>query len=237
VATAPATRPAGDSAEAWLDRIHAHAAEVKSLVAEVRYDRIQSLQGERQRRTGTLSYLAGPPAKFALHVTQLAADGRLEPQDVWYVFDGQWLVERDNLEKQFSKRQIVAPGTPPEQADPLASGEGPFLLPINASKERVLRRYDVSLVAPAEKDPANSVHLALVPKPGRHTDVTRIDIWYSRESLLPVRVQTTEQSEDQGLIELVKVGVNAEVDPKLFDVNEPRERGWHVDVKPWEGEE
>jgi len=233
--TQPATRVVDPAAaEAWLDKIEAKSKELKSIQADVIYDRNQVLQGDRQRRTGKLVCVTGPPAKFAVHFTNLIVDDRADKQDRWFLFDGQWLVERQDTEKLFMKRQIVPPNAKPEQADPLRSGDGPFVLPITLEKERTLKRFSVVLEDPAKGDPANSVHLRLTPRDGTTSDYTRIDLWYDRDTLTPVRARTINDAEDESIIELRKSRINEPVDMKMFDVSEPKEEGWHVEVTPWE---
>ncbi len=233
-----------------LDRIAARAASIHTLQAKVRYDRIQELQGDRQRRFGTLYYLAGPPAQFAAHLDQLLADRRLEPMDRWYIFDGTWLVEKiaDQKPKQFVKRQVTPPltsedGTNPAQArrpNPLALGDGPFVVPLDFNKERILARFDVALIAAdAQSDPANvaSIHLRFVPRAGQRVNASQIDLWYDAETLLPMRVRSEDaDAGNVSVIDLSKVQVNETMDAKVINTDEPSEPGWDVVIKPWEGE-
>ncbi|MEE9212660.1 MAG: outer membrane lipoprotein carrier protein LolA [Phycisphaeraceae bacterium] len=235
--TQPATQPAAhsDPVDSWLDRIEHRSAQIATLQARLRYDRIQVLVGDEQRRFGKLFYEAGPPARFAIHFDKLVTDqNRLERQDRWYIFDGRWLVERLDDQKQYRKYEIIPPDAEPEQADPLALGQGPFAVPLDFRKDRVLQRFEASLVAPADDDPPDTVHLHLVPKPGFGSDVTEIDLWYDRQSLLPVRARTIDESENEAVIDLTRPRVNEPVDPTLFDTSVPKARGWLVEIKPWE---
>lgn len=229
-----------------LDRIAAKAATIQTLQARVRYDRIQELQGDRQRRFGTLYYLAGPPAQFAAHLDQLLADRRLEPMDRWYIFDGTWLVEKiaDQKPKQFVKRQIAPPSTgmdaSPAQAgrpNPLALGDGPFVVPLDFNKERILARFDVTLVAAdTNADPANmtSIHLRLVPRAGQRMNASQIDLWYDAETLLPMRVRSEDaEAGNVSMIDLSKVQVNEAINTTVINTDEPKEQGWDVVIKPW----
>jgi len=223
-----------------LDRIEQQAAGVKSLHAELVYDRIQQLVGDRQRRFGSLIYQAGPPARFAVHFDRLLVDRRLDHDDRWYLFDGQWLVERYDDEKLMIKRQVVpppTPGQPPKQANPLAFGTGPFALPISLKKQQVLKRFRTDLVAPAADDPPQpSHHLRLLPKPEYPSNFVEIDLWYDRQTLLPIRVRTLDDSQNQSLITLSKMQINEPVDPAAIDTTPPTEPGWRVEVKPWVSE-
>jgi hypothetical protein len=198
----------------------------------VRYDRVQQLVGDKQIRFGTLSYDAGPPARVAVHFNQVVVDDARRPQDQWWVFDGIWLVERHDAQKQFIKRQVVDPKD--KDADPLALGSGPFAVPLNARKQEVLRRFEVELIAPAQDDPADAVHLRFKPRPGADADFTVADLWYHRQTLLPLRVRTADDSENVSLIQLSEAKVNEPVDARLFDTTPPTERGWLVEITPLE---
>ena len=231
---APASAPLDPAVEQWLDRLQEQSEQTKTFQGNVRYDRNQKLVGDRQRRFGTLVYAVGPPAKFAVHFDRLVVDERVDKQDRWYIFDGQWQVERIDDEKQFIKRQVVAPNAPPDRANPLGIGEGPFVLPVTMKKDRILKCFDVSLVEPAPAELPNTVHLKLVPKPNRRSDYSQIDLWYDRASLLPVRAQALDESENETVIEVSKPRVNEPVEEKVFDTDEPKEAGWHVEVTPWE---
>lgn len=225
--------PSQEAAEAWLEKIEQRAADITTLQAEVRYDRIQGLVGDSQRRFGSLVYVMGPPARFAVHFDLLLADTRLDRQDRRYIFDGQWLVERYDNEKLFIKRQIVPPPVPGEEARPpdvLALGAGPFAVPITQKKDEVLRQFEVAIVEPQEGDPENSVHLKLTPRFGKPTEFTEIDVWYNRESLLPLRVRTIDESENESVIQLSNVRLNDPVEPVLIDTAEPADPGWRVEV-------
>ena len=203
-----------------------------TLSAQLRYDRIQGLVGDRQRRFGALVYEAGPPGRFAVHFDRVLVDERLDRQDRWYVFDGVWLVERHEDQKLFMKRQVAPPGG--DGADPLALGEGPIPIPITSKKDRVLKRFDVEVVAPTESDPVDTVHLRLAPKAGVGVDFESVDLWYGRQTLLPVRVRTVDDSENESVIDVSDAEVNGPVNRALLDTSEPRDPGWRVEVTPWE---
>lgn len=236
----PIDEPA--TADAWMDKLESAARQVTFLQADIRYDRIQGLVGDTQRRFGKLYYHVGPPAKFAAHFDRLMVDRRMDRQDRWYIFDGTWLVEKNAEQnpKLFHKRQVSPPTPPPtsparspqtsssqttepsphaksEEMDPLALGSGPFALPIRMKKDRVLAKFDVELVAGAAKtDPANSFHLKLTPKPDQRLDCTQIDLWYDRQTLLPQRARTfDEASENESVVELTHVST-AELEPSLL---------------------
>jgi len=233
-ATSPApTAEQRQEVDTWLQRIAEQQQQIKTLRAKLVYDRIQGLLEDQQRRFGELTYIAGPPAQFAVHFDRLLVEDRLDQQDRWYIFDGRWLVERLDDRKQFTAYEIVPPDATPDEADPLALGHGPFVVPLGADVNRLRERFDVELVPGEEDDPENSVHLRLRPLPQTRIEHTQIDIWYDRDSLLPVRVRTIDDSENESIIVLRDPEVNITIDPSLIDTTAPSERGWDVSITPW----
>jgi len=233
-ATQPASRPAGDAtpeAIALLDKIQARAPDIKSIQADIRYDRIVPLVGDKQRRFGTLLYLTAAPAKFSIHFDRLLVDGRTDKQDRWYIFDGVWLVERLDDKKQFFKRQITKPDA--ADADPLGSGKGPFIIPLSLKKDRVLARFEASTLPVKDKEPANTTHLLLKPRADSRSEFTEIHIWVSNESLVPVRVKTVNDSGNESVIDLTDIKLNQADAPQTVETAEPKEGGWQVSVTPW----
>jgi len=238
--TAPATPPQQPQqtldTNALLDRIEQRAATIKILHAKLRYDRIQQLVGDRQRRFGDLVYDAGPPGKFAVHFDRLLVDRRLDRDDRRYIFDGQWMVERYEKEKIFIKREIAPPKnatTDHPQADPLALGDGPFVLPLTFDKAQLLKRFDVSLTPPADGDPPQSVHLHLTPKHSHDNRFTELDLWYGGKTLLPLRARTIDDSENESVVDLTEVRINEPIDPAVLDTTPPTTDDWRVEIKPW----
>ncbi len=239
-AEAPPAPPAATvtpEVDDWLTRLEKRSDEIKSLTARLRYDKVDALLGDAQRRFGSLHYKAGPPARFAVHFDQLIVDGNQgRKQNRWYIFDGRWLVERLDDEKQFRKWEVIAPDAKPEQADPLALGQGPFAVPLDLDKSRILSRFNVTLESPAEDDPENTVHLRLVPREDRRDDVQQIDLWYDKETLLPRRAATLNVNETEHIIDLLQVKTDETIDDKLFDTRPPSERGergFHEETRRW----
>lgn len=234
------TQPAESqpAVNALLDRIEAVTNEIKTIRAKVRFDRIQLLQGDEQRRFGTMVYVAGPPARIKVHFTQLFVDRVPHPQDQQWIFDGEWLVERYNKKKQFNKRQIVAPNAKPEDRDPLGFGDGPFIVPIKANKKLLLKRFKVELIASTEKDPIkNSHHLRMTPKAGKSGQYDLIDVWYDSQSLLPVLAKARHAgSGNEDIFNLSKIKLDTPVKPGEISTAVPTQRGWEVRIMPYEAD-
>jgi len=219
--------PAKAEAEAWLERIEQSAADTHALTADLRYDRNQLLLGDQQRRFGTLVYQAGPPPKFAIHFDRLMIDDHWTQPDLWYIYDGRWLLKRDHENMTAVRYQLVADDEAP--ADAMALGEGPFPVPLNLKKEKVLQRFEAVVEPPDEDDPDNSVHLRLTPRADRETELTQIDLWFNRDTLLPIRVSTLDESETQTEARLFNTQVNPDMGEQTFDTSPPTEPGWQID--------
>ena len=231
--------PEKAQAEAWLERIEAAAGNVTTLTADLRYDRNQLLLGDEQRRFGTLVYQAGPPPKFKIHFDKKFVDGAWNQPDLYYIYDGQWLLKRDHENKTAVRYQLVPDQDEAEQDDPgraapeshgqMELGEGPFPIPLNLKKDRVLEKFDVTVAPVHDDDPNNSIHLTLTPKKNNDTDLTVIDLWFDRDTLQPALVSTLDDSETQTVVKLTETVVNAELPDQTFDTSLPIEPGWQID--------
>ena len=227
----------GASAEQWLDAIEARASDLETLRAEVALLTIQPLLGDRQWRFGHLVYHAGPPARFNLHFDRRAADEHLVEDDQRWIFDGRWLAERLEQRRQFIRRELV----PPERAgeDLLRLGEGPFVLPLDLERETVMQRFEVELIQ-EQGDPfaderegvpafENTVRLRLTPREGVQVEQSRIDLWYDRDLLLPVRAFTVRDEDGrESVISLRRFETGFEADEQTFSTEPPDEPGWQV---------
>ncbi len=218
-----------------LDRIEAKSDQIKTYQAALRYDQIQGLLGDQQTRYGAIYYKAGPPAQFCIHFQRVVIDGKLQKQNRRWIYDGQWLVERLDDKKQIFKRQLK----PSANNAPLALEDSPFPIPLTIKKDRILKRFAVTL-EPANpdaevKEPKNSYHLKLIPHANSTIEFSRIDLWYDRDTLLPLKCHTfKEDSDDEQIFELFKAVANEPLDAKYIDTSIPTERGWQVEITPWE---
>lgn len=256
----PAVSAAEDAAEAnvddrvieWLDRLEERGEQIETLTGSVSYTREDELLGERQIRLGKLAYAAADaeedePARFAVHFDQLVIDDALREQDRAYIFDGEWLVEKQADRRLFHKRQVVPPG---QRYDPLRV-DGPFPLPIGQERDDVLARFDVTLLESPDPDdyPGSEaldteqyVHLRLTPREdaprgGHEAEFDRVDMAFDRETLLPHRVHTREGRNSTTVL-LYDHEVDA-LDPQQlaerFDTTAPDSgEGWRVEITPYD---
>ncbi len=244
-APAPAPTEPGKAApfkdvDDLLNRLEKVSKETKTLHARLRFDAIQGVVRDEQRRFGNLVYQAGPPARFGVHFDRILLErgGKKVSQlsNRWYIFDGKWLVEKLEDKKQFFKWQVVSPQTKDEDADPLALGRGPFVVPVALRRDLVVQKFDADIAEPSEKsDPKNSVHLKLLPKKGVKMQFTEIHLWYDKDTLLPLRARTLDDSKNESIVDLTEVQLNKPIEGNPLDTAEPKEPGWEVQVTPWSG--
>lgn len=228
---APAT------AEDWLQRIEERTADLDTLQAKITLITVQGLLGDEQRRFGTLLYDAadedaGEPTRFRLDLDRAVVDNALEERKQSFIFDGRWLAERNENSRTFIRRQLADADNPASGEPQLDMGDGPFVLPLNLKKDKILQRFEATAIPPAKADPPNTAHLLLVPRPGVEVEQEHIDIWFDRNSLLPVRVDTVTSDQTEQTILLREVRINPELDEDAFDTTPPEEPGWKVSVKP-----
>ena len=231
-----------DAVNDLLDRLEKSAPDLKSFTADIRYEKEDPLLGRKELRAGKLIYHHDPQSKeksFAILFDAAIINGVERGEAKHYVFNGRWLAEIDHTNRQFIKREIVPPG---KQLDPLKLGEGPFPLPIGQAKAEVLSRFDVTVAnVPTEgllKDLDDVDGVSLTPKPGTREaeDFTKVELFYDRQTLLPVGMHTAEVNGDRKTVRLLDVKrnspLNADQMGKL-DIKEPDARTWRIDVRPW----
>lgn len=248
------------TADELLTALETADMSLRTLTAGLSYDRTFALQGDRQLRQGKLYFVSNPTMeqvvpprrerKFAIQFDQLLVGTRIEKETKLYIFDGIWLVEQLPEQKIFVKRQIVPAGQP---FDPLRIGEGPLPIPIGQRKNEILSRYNAELLASDSgfdtMDPkeareakafvAGTQQLRLTPRPEleRDSEFREIRLWYGLDKngvLLPRMAHTLNQAEDESMVRLINVKVNAEAEipADLFATKTP-EAGWDVKIMEW----
>lgn len=233
--------------------------EIGSLTGVVRLTGIQVLQGDMQRRQGTMWMRTdagageGQPARrmFAVSFDQLQLDRRVEAVDEQYVFDGRWLVERLPREKQFIKREIVPAG---RTLDPMElMRDAPFWISVGDDADRVLRDYDAAVLPTEDGLTVNAesedlagllrlvegcVQLRLTPREGSaaEDDWQSVRMWFTPEDLVPRLYIKTAWTGDLQIAELFGVEINGPVDAAVFDTTTPEAgSGWQVQISAWRG--
>lgn len=229
-----------------LDRLEASAADLDAFTATIFYETFDELLDRREIRTGEMIYRispqddsAGTVTSFAVLFESLIIGQRRSDRQKHYVFHDRWLAEIDHENRQFIKRELVPPG---RQLDPLKLGEGPIPLPIGQPKDDVLARFDVSLHEAPEDGPLSRLDnvdgLLLIPKANapQAEQYRRIELFYDRDTNLPVGINAIELNDDRQTVRLRNVKRNPELTEEQLQnlsVEEPDPRQWSIDVRPY----
>lgn len=257
-ADGPAVTAGYKNADELLTALETADANLKTLTADIKYDKIDGIAGDRQIRRGKVFFQdkgdvdGKRDRKFSVRFDQLRQGGRVDDETKLFIFDGEWLIEVTPKFKQVVKRQVVPPG---EKFDPLKIGEGPLPLPIGQKKADIAARFYGELLPSAagldgpDKEEAQkqkdfvegSFQLRLVPKPNTEEagKFKEIRLWYrdlaDGAGLLPRMARTETPKGDISLIQMVQVDVITPIDPKMMGVGE-LDANWNVDVQAWEGD-
>lgn len=216
---------------ALLDRIEAESAKLNTLKTRVRYTRLQGLTGDEQRRFGDFYYTAGDddkPTRFAVLFDRLVIDERARPMQTWYIFDGNWLLERDHDDKTAVRRELVRKGA--ERSDTLNMGEGQLPIPLKLKAESVLKQYTVEQLADVPFGDQTLHHLKLTPRKASKTgeDASPVELWFDSKTLLLQKIVTQEDGDEIEML-FPTPKLNPEIDDEVFDTKLPnKEDGWQV---------
>lgn len=195
---------ADEAVDRMLDELERSDVGMRDLRARIVYDRIDAILGDRQYRFGELLFRDRTPEgqanragmrSFVVNFNTYADENVRRDLNESWAFDGRWLIERNDDDKTYRKREITRAG---EEVDPLRLGEGPLPIPIGQRKADILARFEVELVEPmqgigapedpADDDPArsyreavaqmNAVQLKLTPRQKQDGDFDHIRLWY-----------------------------------------------------------
>jgi hypothetical protein len=190
---------------------------------------------DAQIKEGELLFAqAEPNSKFLIHFTKMIADGIVTRRGEYFLFDGEWLTERNDKARTIIKRQIVRRG---ERVDPFKLGKGPFPLPFGQKREDILGNFTVTLKRFELGDPRNSDHLHCVPRPNTElaAKYSRVEIYVDKKIELPVRI-VTERITDGNRIEVDFKEIDTDEAPALsrFQIKRPGENldGFTVTEEP-----
>jgi len=236
---------------ALLDKLETAAKDLRDFSASLRYDKWDPVTNRWEIRAGDLLYevKADDTKRFAMLFETLIVGTRRQDRQRHYVYDNGWLAEIDFEQKQFIKRQIVAPG---KEFDPFKLGEGPFPLPIGQNRDDVLNRFNVTLLDQPEDDKLadleNVEGMRLIPKPRTREaeNFERVDVFYDKDTHLPVGIAVVERNpsanakidlREKKIVRLRDVKRNQGIDPKKLDIAEPDPKEWSINIEPWQGGE
>jgi len=229
-----------------LDQLEASGKSLDAFTADLKFIVVEALEGDRVIRDGTMVYRVDDDRigkSFAILFDARTVNKRKREDKKHYIFSGRWFAEIDPEEKLFIKREVVAKG---ERFDPLKLGEGPFPLPIGQSRAEVLERFDVSWAELPENGALAKLRgvvevdgFTLVPKPETTyaEEVARLDLFYARDTGLPVGIHMIAPNGDDKTVRLD----NARRNPVLtaeelarLDIRDPDPTVWKVDIRPLE---
>lgn len=229
-------REAGEfaSADELLTALEKSGQDLETLAADIKYDRVLTIQGDRQVRLGKLYFVGGKPdaanperrvgRKFAILFDTLQLGDERRDVDRVYIFDGEMLIEKIPEDKLILKKRVVPPG---ETFDPLKIGEGPMPIPIGQKKSEILARYEAELLpATAGMDPSSTEdpdlkeqmeivqkvapgtwQLKLTPRDPKD-DFREIRLWYAKGAggdLIPRMARTINRAGDVSFVQLINI--------------------------------
>lgn len=262
-AVPPAPPPAAaaertiSTADELLSALETADKDLTTLASDVLYIKMPNelIGGSPEKRTGKLWFFSRPASAEAADaqpqrlfqvefLTLELDDSRRDDHQIW-IFDGAWLVEKNFETRLVHRRQVVRPG---ENVDPLAIGEGPLPIPIGQKREKIVERFDATLVAASEGFPqppkatpdapdvappgwvGDTHQLLLKPKRGtkESRDYREVRIWYRKNDLLPRLASAVHKDGSRTDILLTNMEVNKDIAEAVFDTRTPQ--GWNEQV-------
>lgn len=253
--TIPATRPAGTQPETAqpaeargnvdpagreiLQALEQAGDRYRALRADVVYDEVDPLLGDRQVRKGWVAYRAAAesdgderPAQFRVTFTTLRqGDGPPIAAEVDYAFDGKWLTIRKHRVKQLHRRQVVAEG---EQIEPMKLGEGPLPIPFGQEADEVLKHFSVHVLPVTDPALEGTDHLQLLPRTEQRAglDTEAVELWVDRGTHLPVRMSTVQTDGKRLTATFTDIDTDADLEDATFHIPKPAGPGWQLHVEP-----
>lgn len=234
-AAAPSAIAPDATVDQILDVLDQRGKNLRDFTADVKLSSMDSLSGNESADSGQVYFQQKPggDARVFVRFTKEIVGQRMRNKRTEYLLDNGWLWERDYLGKREVKRQVLRPG---EKTNLLKLGEGPFPLPIGQSKESVHELFEVKAIAADANDPADTVHLQLVPKPNTQfaRKFSTIDLWVDRSSGMPRRITTVDASgTTQNQTDLENLHVNQGVPAGMFALP-PVDDSWTRHEEPFE---
>jgi len=211
---------------------------VASASADITYVKIDPVLERREIRTGTLVYRACVGHKdAAITFDTLIIGRRKETRNKRFVFSGRWFVEIDPEQKQFIKRELVSPESA-KSLDPFALGNGPVPLPIEQTKESVLKEFNVSSIAKPNEGLLSKLDDAVVGiqlTPISSSEWKTIDLYYDPVTWFPVGVQTleTDGTIRQSRLKNVTLSELTNEQKAQLDITTPDPKQWSIDIQPY----
>jgi outer membrane lipoprotein-sorting protein len=218
---------ADSSSDDVLDALYDVGKDLKSFTADVKMAEYDNFAQSTSTRIGQVWYQVpeGGQPRMRITFTKRIKDEVVQSEMLEYKLENGWLTDRNYTLKKEARRQLLRPG---EKVNLLKLGEGPFPLPIGQKREDVLKQFDVKKVAPEKTDPANTVHLTLIPKPGTQFErkFVSIDVWVNMQSNMPQRIKTADRNDDTRTTDFDKILVNPTLNDEHFKLSEINDKDW-----------
>ncbi|MBN1554309.1 MAG: outer membrane lipoprotein carrier protein LolA [Phycisphaerae bacterium] len=228
----PVVNPTAAPAKAILDRLEQAGQKYATLRAEVEFEVVNRMTGERIRHTGWVAYqkeIQDQPARFRVHFdTQRLEDGPKTKEVVDYFYDGQFFTRDQYKTKTRTRWQVAAEG---ERVEALKIGKGPFPVPFGQKTADVLSYLQAGTRNPQASDPPDTDYLKLTPLPGKDKDVNfiRLEMWVSRKTHLPVKIHVRDAEQNAKTVIFANTKTDTKVDEKLL--NPPKPAGFELIVQ------
>jgi outer membrane lipoprotein-sorting protein len=179
-----------------LDALDARGQGLRSFTADVKLSETDTGTGDESVRNGKVWYQADNSGSARIRVSfdKKQTSGKIIEDKIEYVLAGSDLVQRVYRTKTQTTQRVLKPG---EKVNLLKLGEGPFPLPVGQKKQDVHAQFEVRKIEPAKDDPADTVHIQLVPKPDTRfaRRFKTIDVWVDLKSHMPRRIETLDRNE------------------------------------------
>ncbi len=198
-----------------------------AIQADIEYHIDQLLTGDSEHRTGTVKFQTeteDDSAKFYIKFDTLAlGDGPINADAVEYAFNGRWLTIAKHRIKQMTRYEVAAEG---QRIEAFKLGKGPFPLPFGQTAETMNTYFDITTAPPADDAPANTDYLLLIPKEDRAEELnfTRMEMWIDRTTHLPVKLISSDKSENVTTVIFTNIDSQPTFEPA--DFYPPRKAGW-----------
>lgn len=230
----PATAPASEvTAEASTDRIldalDRRGDTLDSFTADLRRTETDEALGDQTSNSGKLWIQRKPDGSFRVRALfdRKQVGKRIEMEKIEYLLDNGLLIDRNYRARVEVTRQVLRPG---QKMDLFKLGEGPFPLPLGQAKEDVHQAFEVSRIDSKEDDPAGTVRIRLVPKPG--TDLAdkfkSIEAAVSVEQSMPVRIETVAPNDVISTFDLTNLKLNEPLTDADFQMEQIDKSNWNV---------
>jgi len=234
----PAPEPLDPALDKLLDNIEQHSTNLKTFQADMVYRQEQLDLDVVTVQTGRLYYQADEKRVcFRIHFDdflQQDLEDDEEPRPVKtnedIAFDGLWLTRRNERTKFLQKWEIAKTPRKPED---FRLGKGPFPLPFALRKADIIAEFNIELVKPSEKDPKDTHHLLLKPKPKSTfaEEYTTLELWFSRDLYLPHQLRFAQPDNEVTLVQWTKLKIDKKIPAKNFELQAPGP-DWSIETVP-----